>query len=178
MIFQDYDKGVLSKKFIQDIIDEANKRNIPTIVDPKRKNFNSYKNSTLFKPNFKELKEGLGILIEKPITIEKLRKVSNSLFDKMNISITFITLSEQGVYINNGKEDFLVPTHKRSIYDVSGAGDTVASITALSMASQHPINLLAELTNIAGGLVCERVGVVPIEREWMEKECIRIFSGK
>lgn len=176
IIFQDYDKGILSESLISYITHKANKLNIPTIVDPKKRNFEHFKNVSLFKPNLKELREGLGIEINKPIEIEQLRNASKMLFDKMKVKIAFITLSEDGVYINDGKSELIVPTHKRSIFDVSGAGDTVASIAALCMSAGLSPEILANLTNIAGGLVCEKVGVVPIERNWLETETIRLLS--
>ncbi|MBL6963674.1 MAG: D-glycero-beta-D-manno-heptose-7-phosphate kinase [Bacteroidetes bacterium] len=176
LIFVDYDKGLLSAGLIRKIIKEANKRNIPVIVDPKKENFLEYKNATLFKPNLKELREGLGLIIPKPLQIEDLREAAQLLFDKMHIQIAFITLSSAGVYINDGKKDMIVPSHKRSIYDVSGAGDTVGAIAALAISSGIKNSLLAQLTNIAGGLVCEQVGVVPIDREQYLEECLRLLT--
>jgi D-glycero-beta-D-manno-heptose-7-phosphate kinase len=176
LVFEDYDKGLLSAPLIERIITEANKRNIPVIVDPKKNNFFDYKNATLFKPNLKELREGLGLTIPKPIQIEDLREAAQQLFDRTNIKIAFITLSEAGVYINDRKKDMIVPSHKRSIYDVSGAGDTVGAIAALAIASGIGNSLLAMLTNIAGGLVCEQVGVVPINRDAYLSECIRLLA--
>lgn len=176
IIFQDYDKGVLTHELIQDIIQEANVKDIPTIIDPKKRNFKSYKNATLFKPNTRELRDGLGLELVRPFTKKKLSKAADVLFRDMEINIALFTLSEEGVYINDRKNEFLVSSHKRSIYDVSGAGDTVASVAALALACQLQHRLLAELTNISGGLVCEEVGVVPIEREKFFKECVRILS--
>jgi rfaE bifunctional protein kinase chain/domain len=176
VILQDYDKGVLSRKLITEMIDLANENQVPTIIDPKKRNFGSYRKATLFKPNLKELKEGLGITIPKPISKEKMREATQKIIDKMGVKIAFITLSENGVYINNGEEDFLIPTHKRSIYDVSGAGDTVASVAAIALASGLPIENVASLSNIAGGLVCEKVGVVPIEKEEFLKESLTLLA--
>jgi len=175
VIFSDYDKGILNKENITEIVDECIKHNVPSIVDPKRKNFLHYHHTSLFKPNLKELQEGLGFDFSKPITIEQLRKAANALFDKMNIDTAFFTMSDEGVYINNRKKDFVLPSHKRNIYDVSGAGDTVASVAALAFSCGLDIDLIAELSNIAGGLVCEKVGVVPVERNEFRAECSKIF---
>jgi rfaE bifunctional protein kinase chain/domain len=176
LVFEDYDKGLLSEKLIEQIITEARKQEIPVIVDPKKRNFLNYKHATLFKPNLKELREGLGLSIPKPIQLKDLQEAAQLLFDQTHIQTAFITLSEDGVYINDGQKDMIVPSHKRSIYDVSGAGDTVGAIASLAIASGIGNSLLAQLTNIAGGLVCEQVGVVPIDRDVYLSECIRLLA--
>lgn len=176
VVFSDYDKGVFSDKVIEKMVDEANRNSIPTIVDPKKRNFLLYKNVSLFKPNLKELAEGLGIIIQKPVSLKQLNEASDILFEKMNISIAFITLSDEGVFIRNKENSLIIPSHKRSIYDVSGAGDTVAAVAALALSCNSELKMIAELSNIAGGLVCEKVGVVPIELKEFEEECKRIFS--
>jgi bifunctional ADP-heptose synthase (sugar kinase/adenylyltransferase) len=156
---------------------EANARNIPSIIDPKRRNFHFYHHTTLFKPNLRELRDGFGLELSKPLSIDKLNEAAEIIFEKMNVRIAFFTLSDEGVYINNRKEKLIVPSHKRNIYDVSGAGDTVASVAALGLASGLEPAMIAELTNIAGGLVCEEVGVVPIEKEKFFVECIRLLGA-
>lgn len=175
LVFEDYDKGLLSEKLIKNLINEANSRSIPTIVDPKRRNFHHYRNSTLFKPNLQELRNGLNMLIPRPVQIETIRKAAEVLFRRMNVGTAFITLSDEGVYINDRQKDMIVASHKRSIYDVSGAGDTVTAVAALALSSGIGNELLARLTNIAGGLVCEKVGVVPIGKDEFLNECIRLL---
>ncbi len=174
IIFQDYDKGVLTPKVIRYIMKSALKKGIPTLVDPKKRNFFEYNNATVFKPNLKELSEGLDMPIDKPVSKEQLQKASTLLFDKMQIKSLFITLSEEGVYINDDGQEWLLPSHKRNVYDVSGAGDTVAAIASLCLACRLPMNVMAEMANLAGGLVCEHVGVVPVEPEWILKEYKRL----
>ena len=75
-----------------------------------------------------------------------------------------VTLSERGVLIKKGHDFKIIPAHVRNIADVSGAGDTVVSVAALCLALNTDIGTLAELSNLAGGLVCEKTGVVPIEK--------------
>jgi D-glycero-beta-D-manno-heptose-7-phosphate kinase len=175
VIFQDYDKGLITDDLISHIVEEARTKNIPTIVDPKKKNFHHYKHVSLFKPNLKELKDGLNISVEKPISLENLDIAANKVFDQMNVDRLMITLSEDGVYINDHNEGLIIKSHKRNIFDVSGAGDTVVSVAALALASDLEPALIAELSNIAGGLVCEKVGVVPIERSSFMQECKRLL---
>ncbi len=170
VVFSDYDKGVLNQKIIQLVISEARRLHIPTIADPKKDNFFSYQQATLFKPNLKELQEGLQMTFRRPVVMEELNAAANKLFEKMNIDIAFITLSDEGIYVNNRESGKIIPSHKRNIYDVSGAGDTVSAVAALSMACGLDLFQMAELTNLAGGIVCEKVGVVPVEPEELRNE--------
>ncbi|XOV93156.1 MAG: bifunctional heptose 7-phosphate kinase/heptose 1-phosphate adenyltransferase [Bacteroidota bacterium] len=162
IIFEDYDKGVLNEKIIEAVIEEANKLNIPTAVDPKKRNFNAYKACTLFKPNLKELREGLGIDIDPKLILEVEQAVVN-LKNILQFEKALITLSEYGVYFHSDKEKGQYPAHLRSISDVSGAGDTVISIAGLALALKLPLPFISELANLGGGIVCEYQGVVPID---------------
>lgn len=171
IIFEDYDKGVLSKELITDIIDFANNHNIPTVVDPKKRNFLHYQQATLFKPNLKELREGLDICFDVKKS-EELEKAVSQLKTTLQLKGAFITLSERGVYIDFKDEKRHFPAHFRKIADVSGAGDTVISIAACCVALGLSPELVAGLSNLGGGLVCESLGVVPIDKALLEKEAI------
>ncbi len=171
IIFEDYDKGVLSANTIQKVIDEANLKGIPTAVDPKKKNFNQYKFCTLFKPNLKELKEGLGMEVD-PKSTPEVASAVNKLKAMLGFKQALITLSEYGVYFQSDKEDGKHPAHLRSIADVSGAGDTVISIAAMALALGLPLPFAAELANLGGGIVCEYQGVVPIDKERLLAEAL------
>jgi len=171
VIFQDYDKGVITKGLIEEIICLCNDKKIPTAIDPKKRNFNSYRNSTLFKPNLKELKEGLNIDIN-PCNSKEVESAIDKLNATQKHKINFITLSEHGVFIKSENNKTQIPAHVRNIADVSGAGDTVISVAALCLALNQPINMIAEIANLAGGLVCERVGVVPVDKDLLLSEAI------
>ena len=132
VIFEDYDKGVLDKEIIRYTIQLANELKIPTIVDPKRKNFNHYRHATLFKPNLKEIREGMKIDLEKD-DLSGLKKAVDFLKAKLEVQSILVTLSDKGVYLSTDHHDHLVPAHVRAISDVSGAGDTVVSIAALCL---------------------------------------------
>jgi len=173
IIFEDYDKGVLTEQNIEQIIAFANQKNIPTAVDPKKRNFLFYKNCSFFKPNLKELKEGLNISVE--ATLESLEKAVAQLREKIGCQNAMITLSEYGVFIDKPTEKHLIAAHKREIADVSGAGDTVISVAALCLALGTDLKTLASLSNLGGGLVCEYLGVVPINLEVFRKEAQKIF---
>jgi D-glycero-beta-D-manno-heptose-7-phosphate kinase len=164
VIFEDYDKGTLTENVIQTTIELARSLNIPSIVDPKKRNFLKYKGASLFKPNFKELKEGLKVDVD-PDDTEELKNAVELLKERLDLKGVLLTLSERGVYIDYNDNQKLIPAHLRSISDVSGAGDTVTGIAAACLALGLSPNFLAALSNLGGGLVCEYVGVVPINKK-------------
>jgi rfaE bifunctional protein kinase chain/domain len=178
IIFEDYDKGVLSEALITGLIFEANTRHIPIAVDPKKRNFHAYAGATLFKPNLRELAEGLKLEINAHSPLEEIQSAANLLIHSMHFKYVMVTLSERGVYITDGIEGYLIPAHIRSISDVSGAGDTVISVAALSMLTNMPMDGIAALANLAGGLVCEKAGVVPIQKDELMHEAERIFVAQ
>ena len=132
IIFEDYNKGILTANVIQSIIEFANENEIITTVDPKKENFFAYSNVTLFKPNLKEFKEGLGVHFEMEEK-EAFVTAVNELQERISPQYTFITLSEHGVYMGNAGEHHFIPAHVRVIADVSGAGDTVISVATLCL---------------------------------------------
>ena len=169
IIFEDYDKGVLNDSLIQAVISMAKENNIPTVVDPKRKNFFAYKGATLFKPNLHELRDGLGLMptdFDADHLADTVRKFKVS----QEFTGVFVTLSERGVYIDFENDQQLIPAHIRQISDVSGAGDTVISIAACVLALGGSTEQIASLANLGGGLVCESLGVVPINLVLLRKE--------
>lgn len=170
IIFEDYNKGVLTENLISNIIDLAQKKNIPTAVDPKKENFFAYRNVTLFKPNLKELKEGMNVNFNISSNKSDFELAVNSLEDMLNNEISFITLSEHGVFIKKSTNKHYAKAHLRNISDVSGAGDTVIAVATLCLASKLEIEQIAEISNIAGGLVCEKSGVVSIDKQELLQE--------
>jgi len=169
VIFEDYDKGVLSEELIQKVIAIAKQDGIPTCVDPKKNNFNSYQGATLFKPNFKEFTEGLDTKIEKD-DFDQVVTLGKKFVEDENITQLLITLSEHGMIILDRVEKHHLLALKRNILDVSGAGDTVISTAALALAAGCDAETVAILANLAGGIVCEKVGVVPISRQVLMRE--------
>ena len=169
IVFVDYDKGIVTPNLFQTINKAALEKNIPTAVDPKRRNFWHYKNVSLFKPNFKEFVEGLGQPIAKD-DLESIKIHADNFKKQQNLKLIFITLSELGVFISNGVKEQYYPVVIRDIADVSGAGDTVISVASLAMAAGLSPKTMALMSNLAGGLVCEKVGVVPVDREQLRKE--------
>ncbi len=163
IILQDYNKGVLTPLLIKNIIELAVKNNKLITVDPKFSNFFSYQNVTVFKPNRKETEDALGIRIK---TKEDISMAGNQLLEKLNAQYVLLTLGEEGIAIfERGKEEKRMPTKARKVADVSGAGDTVISTLTMALAAGASILEASYLANFAGGIVCEEVGIVPIDPE-------------
>jgi len=175
VIFEDYNKGVLTETIIGKVIDLCKKHGVLTAVDPKRKNFFAYKGVDIFKPNVKEVKDGLNLLIE-DVSLPVLQNIHSALHEKLDHAISFITLSEKGVYYEQNSTSRIVASHIRNIADVSGAGDTVIAVASLLYAATKDVNLMAEVANIAGGLVCEEVGTVAIRKERLLEECKELLG--
>lgn len=176
IVFEDYDKGVINKSLIEQVVKLASAKKIPVAVDPKKKNFNHYKKVTLLKPNLKELREGMKIDLEKN-NLKELKNAVNTLRENLDVQTVLVTLSERGAFVSSKQGEKLIPAHIRNIADVSGAGDTVISVAALCLALNLSPVTMTTLANLAGGLVCEKVGVVPVEREQLLQEAngLKIF---
>jgi rfaE bifunctional protein kinase chain/domain len=176
LIFEDYNKGVLKENVIHRITAHCRELGIITAVDPKRRNFLSYHDVDIFKPNLKEVREGLHLPLEHP-DAASLGEAHRRLQEALGHRVTFITLSEHGVFAEqSGEPGFVVPSHLRNIADVSGAGDTVIATAAMVYALTQDARLMAEISNIAGGLVCEEVGVVPVQKSRLLEESEAILG--
>jgi len=171
VVFEDYDKGAITLKLINEIVDFCNKNNIPVLVDPKKRNFHNYKNVTLFKPNLIELSEGLKCEIDK-MDIKGIEEATKLLREKIQSENILVTLSDQGIFIGNKKHGKHILSEIMNITDVSGAGDTVLAVATLCLATGAKDIYLAEISNIAGGFVCGKVGVVPITNDELLNECL------
>ena len=177
LIFVDYDKGVITPNVIDEVTQLARDKNILIAVDPKKRNFNHYRQVDLFKPNFKEFKEGIEINLNKN-NLDEILNAANSFKAEKEFGIIFITLSEMGVFISNGLKQNHFPAEIRDIADVSGAGDTVLAVASLCLAAGMPTKFMGQLSNLAGGLVCEKSGVVPIDRDRLKIEARKIRISK
>lgn len=163
ILFQDYDKGLLVPGLTSWVMKEALSREIPVAVDPKFKHFFAFQDATLFKPNLKELNQGLNLRID-GADLDGLDVAIRKLQEEMPHTNTLITLGSHGMYLVEADGTAThFPAHKRKIADVSGAGDTVISVATLGMACGIPLRDAVYFANLAGGLVCEEVGVVYID---------------
>ncbi|MHB1687109.1 MAG: D-glycero-beta-D-manno-heptose-7-phosphate kinase [Ignavibacteriaceae bacterium] len=163
IILQDYNKGVLTPSLIEKVIALANKKKILITVDPKFNNFFAYKNVTVFKPNRNEAENVLGMKIK---TDEDITEAGKKLLERLNAKNILLTLGEGGIAVfEKGEKEMRMPTKARKAADVSGAGDTVISTLTMALAAGANILEASYLANYAGGLVCEEIGIVPIEIE-------------
>lgn len=176
IIIEDYDKGVLTPGLIESIIAFSNSVDIPVAVDPKKKNFAHYKHVALFKPNLSELKTGLKTDIDK-LSLTLLDKTAGAFRKSQHIGKMMVTLSEAGIYIADDSGSSIIPAHYRNISDVSGAGDTVISVAALCLSAGVSSADIASLANLAGGLVCEKIGVVPVDKDQFMEEALLLSAN-
>jgi D-glycero-beta-D-manno-heptose-7-phosphate kinase len=177
IVFEDYNKGVLTQKVIRSLLALCKKNSVITAVDPKRKHFFEYQGADIFKPNLKEAREALNVLVEE-VSEGSLTEIHQKLLKELKHQISFITLSEKGVFYNDGDDMHLVPSHIRNVADVSGAGDTVIAVATLVYALTRNAHQMAQIANLAGGLVCETVGTVAIDKGRLLRECQRLLIEK
>ncbi len=170
IILQDYNKGVLSESTISNITNLASKNNIPVCVDPKFNNFWNYKGVALFKPNLKEIRDVVSFAVSKEK--HSLEHAASHIEEKLHNNLTLITLSEDGVYAKDANGSMLLSTLKRNVADVCGAGDAVIAIVSLALALGAEISEIANLANLAGGQVVEKVGVVPVDLAQLKNELL------
>ena len=168
VIIEDYNKGVLTESLIEVLMTLFLKKNIPVLVDPKKNNFFSFDGATVFKPNLREAREALGKNFG--TSLKELNEVHLEFKKKLFHHYTLITLGDKGSYINNGETGNIIPAQVRNVSDVSGAGDTVIAVMAACIASGANAFDAAFLSNLAGGLVCEKPGVVSINKNQLIKE--------
>lgn len=169
VILEDYNKGVLTTRVIQETLKLCEAAGKPVVVDPKLLHFFDYQGVALFKPNRKEVKEGLKTDLDLQ-NLQDVKQAIAELCERLNCTNVMITLSEQGVMIGNQSATLHIPAHERKIADVSGAGDTVISTAALCIARNTSVEVLARLSNLSGGLVCEKPGVVPVDKNLLKRE--------
>ena len=160
IIIEDYNKGVVVKTLIKELVEFAKKNRIIITVDPKFNNFFEYKQVTVFKPNRKETEEALGVRLNDQTSVEQAGK---ALLQRLEAENVLLTLGERGMtLVEGGGQMTHVPTAARQVADVSGAGDTVISTLTMMLAAGGSIREASMLANVAGGIVCGEVGIVPI----------------
>ena len=175
VILEDYNKGILTETVIRVVVSMCKTAGVLTAVDPKRKNFFEFKHVDIFKPNLKEVKEALNFVFQDP-NLLLLQDAHSQMSHLLKHHISLITLSEKGIFYNNEKASAIIPSHLRNIADVSGAGDTVIAVAALVYSVSRNVHLMAEMANIAGGLVCEQVGTAAIDKIKLLHECELLLS--
>lgn len=172
VIIQDYNKGVVDSELIDKIVAKCIANETILAVDPKLENFFSYKKTTLFKPNVFETEKALGMNIK---TQSDIRKAGRELLDRMECGCVLITQGRDGMTLfhKNGTVE-QIQSRVRKVSDVSGAGDTVIASFTLALTAGASYVEAAQIAAISAGIVCEEVGVVPVEirkiREYLENQ--------
>ncbi len=170
IIFEDYDKSMIDAELIQVVMNLAHQLSIPVMVDPKFLHFWNYNGATVFKPNLKELNEGLNVRLKND-QFNDIVEAILELRKRMPHYQTLVTLSSQGMlFVDEEGQSQHIKAHYRNIADVSGAGDTVISVLTLGWIAGLTLSQAVTIANLAGGIVCEEVGVVPISKAKLEKE--------
>ena len=182
VVMEDYDKGLMTPDLIRGVLKRCEEASIPVAVDPKLRRFADYKNVTLFKPNLKELNEGLPLEAPAdPTDRDSMIHAVDPLMNPLGCACAFVTWGEHGAWIqapSRGVEHVHLNALKRNVVDVSGAGDTVIATAALMLAAGEDPESIAAVANLAGGRVCEKVGVVPMGRGDLERELTRLSELK
>lgn len=156
VIFSDYNKGALDA--VQNLIKKCNQYNIPTVVDPKGDSFTKYRNSTIITPNFNEFCNIVG-----PIKNEKdLIKKGQLLKNDLNLKALLITRGEDGMTLIDDKNSFNFEAISRDIFDVTGAGDTVAACLAVCLGSGYDLISSARIANFAASKVVLKPGTASV----------------
>jgi D-beta-D-heptose 7-phosphate kinase/D-beta-D-heptose 1-phosphate adenosyltransferase len=162
VVLSDYAKGVLTEVVCRFIIAEAGKLGVPVLVDPKQRDFSRYHGATTVCPNLKELAAATG---EPFSDIDRVLAAGHAMLASLDMEFMVVTLGDKGIAVLRKNSRLHAPAVVRQVYDVSGAGDTVMAVLALALACQVEIETAAQLANLAAGIVVNKVGTVPIQRE-------------
>ena len=172
VIFEDYNKGLLTESLIVSIIAICNEHKIITAADPKHKNFLAYKGVTIFKPVLKEaLEHSPALITHHDTTEEHLQQLHSQLHGHLQHKISLITLPSFNLFIQKGNYARTIAMHTQNIADLSGCEDTIIAVAALVYAAEKDIVLAASLASLAAGIVCAHVGTVAINKQQLLAEC-------
>ena len=164
VLISDYAKGVCTPEILQAIIDLARAAGIPAIVDPgPGVDYADYRNATALTPNRLETKLATGLEIKTP---EDAFAAGEVLCSRVNLDHVFVTLDSDGIaLVRSDGHTELLPTRRREVYDITGAGDMVLAMIGVGAAEGIAPADLARLANVAGGLEVEQIGVAAITRD-------------
>jgi D-beta-D-heptose 7-phosphate kinase/D-beta-D-heptose 1-phosphate adenosyltransferase len=162
VVLSDYAKGVLSEAVCRSVIDEARRRGLPVLVDPKHRDFSRYAGATTICPNLHELSTATGVSHKETGPI---LAAAHAMLPRLGLDYLTVTLSEKGIAVVWPQRQQMFPAVARQVFDVSGAGDTVIATLALALASGLAIEEAVPLANIAAGIVVSKVGTVPVTRD-------------
>jgi D-beta-D-heptose 7-phosphate kinase/D-beta-D-heptose 1-phosphate adenosyltransferase len=161
LVLSDYAKGVLNDRMCRSLIAEARRWQVPVVVDPKGSDFSRYHGATTICPNTKELAAVTG---EASHQLKWMLAAGQKMVAALNLQYMLVTLGEKGIAILRADVAIRVPAAAQQVYDVSGAGDTVVAVVAVSTAAGLPVEIIAEMANVAAGIVIGKVGTVPVRQ--------------
>jgi D-beta-D-heptose 7-phosphate kinase/D-beta-D-heptose 1-phosphate adenosyltransferase len=175
LVLSDYAKGALTPPVLQGLITQGRAWGLPVVVDPKGADYSGYAGATVLTPNRKEAERASGQVLARR---EDLIQAGARLRQELGLDHLLITLGPEGMLLfpRQGLEVH-IPTRAREVFDVSGAGDTVAAVMALGLASWQDPLLAATLANLAAGVVVGKVGTTPIFRAELERELRQRQAG-
>ena len=164
VILSDYGKGTLQD--CQNFIQQAASHQIPVLVDPKGSDFSKYKGATIITPNLSEFEQVVGHCKTENDIVTK----GMALLEELNLSALLITRSEKGMsLLQRGKDALHLPTRAREVYDVTGAGDTVISVLAASLAAGVDLEEATVLANLGAGVVVNKIGTATVNQEELKR---------
>ncbi|WP_408639658.1 D-glycero-beta-D-manno-heptose-7-phosphate kinase [Roseomonas populi] len=163
LIISDYAKGLLGEEVVGHAIAEARRLGLPVFVDPKRDDFAFYAGASVLTPNLKELRAAARAPVE---TEEQVAEAARALLGPARAGAILVTRSEKGMLLveaDGGVHS--VPAHAKEVFDVSGAGDTVIAVTALSVAAGYALPQAMRIANAAAGVVVGKLGTATLDME-------------
>ena len=169
IVVSDYSKGVVSKKLIEGIKDIVKNSGILICVDPKYNDFSAYEGAHVITPNHHEAQKAAGMEITNGNDLERL---SENILKKHDFQAMLVTRGEDGMSLfENGCQIFhtYFPAQAKEVYDVTGAGDTVIGVLALSLAAKANLKEATCLANVAAGIVVGKIGTSTVSREELIK---------
>ncbi len=176
VVLEDYNKGVLVPELISRMISVSRSNGIPVAVDPKFINFFEFNGCTLFKPNRLEISRALGRVIN---TVEEAGNAGNEILNRLSADAVLVTLGEEGsILCRKDRDPFHRPVAARHVFDVSGAGDTVIAVMALSLASGLPLDDGVRISVFAAAATCAEPGVYAVKPNDILREVDRYSRQK
>jgi len=175
VVLSDYGKGLLSVGLIADIIAEAGRYGLLVSVDPKERNFPHYKNAGIITPNKKELAFGAGMTISSE---RDMAEAAGRIFDMLGCGMILATRGAEGMSLFMSRDNVThIPTAAKTVFDVTGAGDTVISVFTLASATGATPVEAAAIANIAAGIVVGEIGAAPVDFEMLKQICMEELGG-
>ena len=170
VIVSDYAKGVCASGFVQDVIAKAHAKAVPVLIDPKGADWSKYAGCDFITPNLKEMCEAAGCAKENEnAAVVDMAQSARTLF---NIKNVVVTRSEKGMTLVNDKEVLHSPATAIEVFDVSGAGDTVAATLLAGVAGKLSLQEAVYMANRAAGIVVAKVGTYPVHRDELLKDLL------